>query len=271
MRKPPHILVVIQARMSSSRLPGKIMLPLAGRPLLQRVVERAQHAAVLHSTTIATSTATADDVIEQFAERIGVPCFRGDATDLLDRHYQAGLAMDAEVLVKIPSDCPLIDPKVIDGVIQFYLDRESEFDYVSNLHPESYPYGQDVEVVPMPTLEAAWREATQPEDREHTTRFITNRPWRFRIGNVLWEGGRDLSTAERWTVDYPEDYEFVRSVYEGLCIDENKIFGVEEVLLFLDSHPDIRSINRQHCGKKWYLPNGRAVPSHAQTGLKTRP
>lgn len=248
MSQKPHIVVVVQARMGSTRLPGKVMLPLAGEPLLLRVVERVLHARVPHSTIIATSTQGDDDRIEDLALRMGVACYRGHLTDLLDRHYRAGLLMKGDVVVKIPSDCPLIDPNVIDRVLEFYLSHISEYDYVSNLHPETYPYGQDVEVIPMPVLEVAWKGAAKPHEREHTTPFIWAQPKRFRIGNVKWESGRDLSMAQRWVVDHPQDYELVSAVYDGLYSDHRRTFGIEEILEFLDHHEEVHQLNRHLCG-----------------------
>ncbi len=252
MSELPHIAIVVQARMGSTRLPGKVMLPLAGLPMLARLVERVQRAAVPHRTIIATSTQSDDDEIERLASRIDVPCYRGSTEDLLDRHYRAGLFMKADVVAKIPSDCPLIDPKVIDRVLEFYLAHQSEYDLVSNLHPPSYPDGQDVEVMPLSVLEIAWRETAKPYEREHTTPFIWDQPRRFRIGNVLLESGKDLSMVERWTVDYPEDYELVRTVYDALYKEGHETFGVEEILEFLNTHPEVRALNRHLCGINWY-------------------
>ncbi len=141
MNLKPHIVVVIQAKMSSTRLRGKILLPLAGSPLLVRVVEWVQRARVPHAMIIATSTEKEDDGIEKVARSIDIRCFRGSVTDLLDRHYRAGVMIGADTVVKIPSDCPLIDPMVIDRVLEFYVAHQAEYDFVSNLHPPSYPDG----------------------------------------------------------------------------------------------------------------------------------
>jgi spore coat polysaccharide biosynthesis protein SpsF len=149
--------VVIQARVGSTRLPGKVMMPLAGRPLLFRMIERVLAARTPSDVVVATTADRGDDAIVEIAEAAGVSCVRGHPTDLLDRHYAAGLASRADVVVKIPSDCPLIDPGVIDRVIGYYETRADSADFVSNLHPATYPDGNDVEVVPIGVLEAAWR------------------------------------------------------------------------------------------------------------------
>jgi spore coat polysaccharide biosynthesis protein SpsF len=204
---------------------------------------------------VATTTDSCDDPIEQLCRDLDVAVFRGHPTDLLDRHYLAGLAYGADTVAKIPSDCPLIDPEVVDRVLARF--QVGDCDYVSNLHPPSYPDGNDVEVIGLPALASAWSEATLPMEREHTTPFIWERPERFRIANVLWEAesegrpARDYSLSHRWTLDYPEDYEFIRQVYEALY-PENPEFGVEDILELLESRPDIAAINAGFAGVNWY-------------------
>ncbi|HEX8504626.1 MAG TPA: NTP transferase domain-containing protein, partial [Hymenobacter sp.] len=158
----PKVLTVVQARMGSSRLPGKILLPLAGQPLLVRMVERVQRALLAGTVVVATTTDAADDAVAECCAAHGLACFRGNALDLLDRHYQAARQFGADVVLKIPSDCPLIDPFVIDEVVKFYFDFAERFDFVSNLHPATFPDGNDVEVMPFAALETAWREAKRP-------------------------------------------------------------------------------------------------------------
>src|SRR5262249_9217082 len=155
-----------------------------------------------------------DDEIAQVAERAGLLCYRGHATDLLDRHYQVARLLGASTVVKIPSDCPLIDPRVIDRVLQQHLAGGA--DYTSNLHPQSYPDGNDVEVCSFTALERAWHDARRPLDREPPTPFLWDPPGRFRVTNVVWETGRDLSQSHRVVLDYPEDYRVIYQVYDGL-------------------------------------------------------
>ncbi len=135
-----------------------------------------------------------------------MPCVSGHPTDLLDRHLQAARERGADAVVKIPSDCPLIDPGAIDSVLTVFLAAPERFDYVGNLHPPTWPDGNDVEVVPVAALETAWREADRPFEREHTTPFLWERPERFRLASVVWESGLDFSRSYRLTVDYQEDY-----------------------------------------------------------------
>jgi spore coat polysaccharide biosynthesis protein SpsF len=245
------MVTVIQARRGSSRLPDKVMLPLAGKPLLARMVERVRAVPLTGSVVVATTTLSEDDAIADLCRREGFSCFRGHPTDLLDRHYQAGLRGRADAVVKIPSDCPLIDPKVINRVLTFYVRRPGEFDYVSNLHPATYPDGNDVEVMSWPALTAAWQEAKRNYEREHTTPFIWDHPERFRIGNVIWERGLDYSMTHRWTIDYEEDYRFIKAIYDELH-HKNPLFGVDEILALLKEREDIAAINSKFLGVNWY-------------------
>ena len=205
----PRLLVVLQARMGSTRLPGKILLPLAGAPLLARMIERVRAAQTPFELAVATTWQEEDEPVRALCRELSVACVSGHPTDLLDRHRQAALELGAEVVVKIPSDCPLIDPGVIDRVLDFYIENAGRYDYVSNLHPASFPDGNDVEVLPLAVVETAWREAARPFEREHTTPFVWERPERFRLGNVRCESGRDLAKTHRFTIDYPADYDFI--------------------------------------------------------------
>ena len=255
-----RIVVVVQARTASTRLPGKVLMPLANRPLLHRMLERVLAANTPSAVVVATTRDRADDVIETVAREAGVPCFRGHATDLLDRHYSAGITLRADVVVKIPSDCPLVDPAVIDRVIGYYAAHADDADFVTNLHPPTYPDGNDVEVMPFRVLETAWIEATQEHEREHTTPFIWERHNRFRIHNVAWECGLDCSSTHRWTIDYLEDYQFLAAVYAALWTETRPIFSIADVLSLLDARPDIAALNACHAGKAWYRNRLAAAP-----------
>lgn len=245
-----RVVTVVQARCGSTRLPGKVQLPLGGQTVLERLLERVQRAQLCGAVVLATTPNPEDDRLEVLARRAGVVCYRGHETDLLDRHYQAARRLDARHVVKIPSDCPLIDPAVIDRVLATYLDAGC-FDYVSNLHPATYPDGNDVEVASIAALETAWREATAPADREHTTPFLWQRPERFRIGNVRWETGVDCSASHRLVLDYREDYDVIRLVFDGLH-DADPRFGVSAVVEFLDAHPEVATLNVHRRGDSWY-------------------
>jgi spore coat polysaccharide biosynthesis protein SpsF len=243
------IITIIQTRRGSSRLPDKVLLPLAGKPLFIRQAERVGAAVLAGQVVVATTTDPEDDLIEDICHSEDLACFRGDETDLLDRHYQAALYYGADIVIKIPSDCPLIDPAIIDGTISFYL--EHDFDFVSNLHPPSWPDGNDVEVMSFGVLKEAWENATRPLEREHTTPYIWERPERFRIGNVTMEDGKDFSMTHRFTIDYSEDYEFIRTVFESLY-PTDPLFRVGDILSMLERRPEVYAINSALAGVNWY-------------------
>lgn len=257
------IVVVVQARCGSSRLPNKVLMPLAGAPLLQRMLERVLAAKLPHEIVVATTHAVEDDAIESLATQMKLSCYRGHATDLLDRHYQAAKLHHADVVLKVPSDCPLIDPRCIDEVIETYLADPSAYDYVSNLHPPSYPDGNDVELMPFAILEQAWREAERAIDREHTTPFIWEHPTRFRLRNVAWSTGNDFSDSHRWTIDYAEDYELIRAVYDHLWSRTNPIFPLEAILALIEANPQIAALNANYLGWTWYRRQQAMQPDKA--------
>ncbi len=236
--------------MSSTRLPGKVMLPLLGKPLLIRMIERVISAQHVGDVIIATSTNPDDDEIEKLCVQNNLICFRGHLTDLLDRHYQVAKQFNADAVIKIPSDCPLIDPKVIDKVIEHYVSSD-QFDFVSNLHPATYPDGNDVEIFSFESLECAWKDATKDYEREHTTPFIWEHQDVFSVGNVTWETGYDYSSTHRWTIDFPEDYEFIRKVYDELY-STNPAFSLNDILTLLKQKQEIAEINQRYLGKYWY-------------------
>jgi len=247
----PRVVTVVQARCGSSRLPGKVLAPVLGRPLLWRQLERMQAARLVGEVVVATTTSPRDDRIAALCSQWGVACFRGDEHDLLDRHVQCARAFGADLVVKIPSDCPLIDPAVIDEVLGAALSDPGGADYVSNLHPATWPDGNDVEVMPLAALETAWREADREFEREHTTPFLWERPDRFRLRNVAWRDGRDLAMSHRFTIDYAEDLAFVRAVYSELW-PQDPLFGVDAILELLVRVPEIAALNARYAGVNWY-------------------
>ncbi|MGY6216722.1 cytidylyltransferase domain-containing protein [Methylolobus aquaticus] len=248
------VLIVVQARMTSTRLPGKVLMELGGQPLLLRMLERLQRVRTPHCIVVATTTDAEDDPIERLCFRHGIAVYRGHPTDLLDRHYRAAQALGGGAVAKIPSDCPLIDPVIVDRVLARFAQRDC--DYASNLHPATYPDGNDVEVMGFEALQAAWHEADLPMEREHTTPFIWERPERFRLANLVWQDAQgrampDRSMSHRWTVDYPEDYRLVSAVFDELY-PVNPLFGPSEIVALLDRRPDIAALNARYCGVNWY-------------------
>ncbi|HYM20948.1 MAG TPA: glycosyltransferase family protein [Candidatus Kapabacteria bacterium] len=247
-----NIVIIVQARTGSSRLPGKVLFPLAGEPLLLRMIERVRASELGKNVVVATTIEASDDPIDELCSTYDIPIFRGHPTDLLDRHYKTAKEFGADIVVKIPSDCPLIDAAVIDRVIKYYLTHDGAFDFVSNLHPATYPDGNDVEIMPIEILHTAWLDASKDYEREHTTPFIWEHPEQFRIGNVLWETELDYSMSHRFTIDYPEDYEFIRRVYDELCSSQKPIFSLTDILELLGQQPEILEINAKYAGVNWY-------------------
>ena len=248
---PDKIVIVVQARMSSSRLPGKVMLPVLGESLLYRMIERLKMIRHEAQIVIATSEESGDDIIEHEAPKIGVPCFRGSLNNLLDRHYQVAKQYNADIILKIPSDCPLIDPRIIDQVLDFCFENPDQYDFVSNLHPATFPDGNDVEIMTMTCIEKAWKEATRPLELEHTTPYIWENPEKFRIGNVTWNTGKDYSMSHRFTIDYQADYDFIEAVFEELYPTKPD-FSCEDILELLEKCPGIYQINAGYSGVNWY-------------------
>jgi spore coat polysaccharide biosynthesis protein SpsF len=234
------ILAILQARVSSTRLPGKVLKPILGRPMLLLQIERVRRAQGFDKLLVATSTDPSDDAIQSLCRKNGVDCTRGSLRDVLDRFYQAALPFKPKHVVRLTGDCPLADPEVIDRVIDVHL--KGSFDYTSNALEPTYPDGLDVEVVRFASLAQAWREATLPSHREHVTLYVHQHPERFRIENVRSE--QDLS-ALRWTVDEPADLEVVKRIYEGLY-PKNPEFTTRDILSFLDRHADLKVLNTAH-------------------------
>lgn len=245
------IVAVVQARTGSSRLPGKILLEALGRPLLALMLDRVRAARQLDEVVVATTSLPADDVIRELARRLDVACVSGHPLDLLDRHFQAAQAAQADAVVKIPSDCPLIDPRVIDEVVGVYRREADRYDFVSNLHPATWPDGNDVEVVSRRVLEEAHREAQRGYEREHTTPFVWDHPERYRLGNVIWKTGQDLSASHRLTLDYPEDFQVIARVFAALQRPQQPPFSVEDIVAYLDAHPEVAALNAAYRGSGW--------------------
>ncbi|HHV53121.1 MAG TPA: NTP transferase domain-containing protein [Synergistaceae bacterium] len=228
---------IIQARMGSTRLPGKALKDICGKSMLERVVERVKKTKTIDGLIIATTVREEDDQIVAECEKIGVPVFRGDPEDLLDRYYQCAKRYGVQNVIRITSDCPLIEPEVIDLVVGKFF--EVKPDYASNtLPPRTYPRGLDVEIFSFDALELAWREDKDPAWREHVTPYIYRHPEKFKLHAVT--NDVDYSYM-RWTVDTPEDLVLVRKIYEHF---ENDAFSWHDVIKLLENHPEWLEINK---------------------------
>jgi len=239
-----RIVAIIQARMGSTRLPGKTLEKIAGMTMLERVVRRTAASRLISEVTVATTVSPHDDVIYDASSGIGCRCFRGSEQDVLDRYLRAADEFESEIVVRITSDCPLIDAAVVDRVITAFLDEAP--DYASNTLERTYPRGLDTEVLSRAALERAWREADQPYQREHVTPFIWQQPSLFRLLSVT---DNEDHSRHRWTVDTIDDLRFVRSIYERWPNREEP--GWRDVLHMVDSDPVLASINA-HVSQKTF-------------------
>lgn len=233
----PDVLAILQARTSSSRLPGKALLPILGKPMLALQLERLRRCKQINRLVVATSDDASDDALASLCEAVGVTVYRGDLDDVLARFAGAASAYTPDVIVRLTGDCPLADAGLIDRLIVSFVG--SNLDYLSNCAPATYPDGLDVEVFKYSVLRTAAAEAVLPSHREHVTPFIRKQPERFKVGN--YAADVDLSRM-RWTVDEPEDFEFVRRVYE-LLYPAKPDFNTEDILALLQAHPELSSIN----------------------------
>jgi len=232
-----RVVGILQARMSSKRLPGKVLKMILGRPMLARQLERVARCAALDQLIVATSKEETDDPIESLCQSVSVRCYRGSLDDVLDRFYQCAHSAEASHVVRLTGDCPLADPNLIAELVDFY--REQDADYASNCRPPTLPDGLDAEVFSIAALDAAWRESVDPYEREHVVPFILRRPERFATINWKWKD--DLSDL-RWTVDELEDFEFVTRVYEYL-FHKTPNFDLNDVLMLIQQHPQLKEIN----------------------------
>ncbi len=232
-------IAIIQARIGSTRLPGKVMVDLSGKPMLIRDIERIQKSKLLDDIVIATTIKPADNEIVALCEKMNWNYYRGSEEDVLDRYYNAAKENRAKNVVRITSDCPLIEPTIIDQIIKKFLELESYVDYVSNVFPiRTYPRGLDTEMLSFNCLERCWREDSNPLYREHVTQYIQKNPQFFRINEI--RNDKDLSFM-RWTVDTSEDLEFVRKIYKHFG-ESN--FSWTDILEFLRKNPALMDINR---------------------------
>jgi spore coat polysaccharide biosynthesis protein SpsF len=231
-------LAIIQARMGSSRLPGKVLMDLGGVTVLARVVHRLERSEQISTIVVATTSASADEAIVNECERLQVPCFRGAEDDVLDRYYWAARSYPADAVVRITSDCPLIDPELVDETIRVFKDENA--DYASNVFPRTYPRGLDTEAFTSAALEHAWREARDMYEREHVTPYLYEHPRTFRLASA--RGDVDHSHF-RWTLDTPADLKLLRAVYSRF--DNRDDFNWQDVIALMKREPELVELNSQ--------------------------
>ena len=233
----PKVTAIIQARMASTRLPRKVMKEVLERPLLSYLIERVRCCKGIKNIILATTVNSEDDIIAMFGSNKGIDVFRGSENNVLERYYKAATRFGARHIMRITADCPLIDPELLDKLIEYYFSQN--YDYASNAVAPTLPDGLDAEIFTFKALNYAFHYAVLPSELEHVTPYICNHPEIFKIGSWLYQ--EDLSQL-RWTVDEPEDFEFVRQVIEMLY-PVNRNFRMNDVLELIHKRPDLAQIN----------------------------
>ncbi len=237
----PRVVCIIEARMRSSRLPGKVMLPILGRPMIAHMVDRLREARLIDDIVVATTDHASCDPIVELCEAEGISCFRGSEEDVLARVLGAARAFQADVIVETTGDCPLHDARLIDKAVADFLLGGSEF--VSNIDPYTAPRGTDVRIFTTSALAQVDRISDDPADHEHVSLYFMRRPEQFRHRNVATQLGTD-APRYRLTVDTPEDLALVRTVFEALYPD-NPRFTLVDTLEYLRANPDVAAINAE--------------------------
>jgi spore coat polysaccharide biosynthesis protein SpsF len=247
---------IIQGRMSSTRLPGKILMDIGGEPMLIRVVKRVRRAQSVDQVVVATTDDQSDDPVEVLCKARGVPIYRGSLFDVLDRFYQAALLFQAKTVIRVTADCPLIDPAEIDHVVRAF--EEQQVDFAANRLPppwkRTFPIGLDTEVCQFEALERAWLEAREAHQREHVLPYLYETPGRFKT--VILEHPIDYGDL-RWTVDTVEDLEVVREIYKNFSNQDS--FSWLEVLNLYERHPELHNLNAHVTHNPFNAVDGRAI------------
>ena len=245
------VIAIVQARMGSTRLPGKVLLNLEDETVLEHVVRRVKSSEYVDDVVVATTISKDDLQIVEICAHLGINVYCGSENDVLDRYYQAAKLFEAENIVRITSDCPIIDSKIIDEVISLHL--KTNADYTSNTLNETYPDGEDVEVFTFASLKNVWNNAKLASEREHVTPYIRNNPDIFKHASLEYK--EDLS-QKRWTLDNAEDLEFLRLVYKYLY-SKNSLFDMDDILALIDENPEIEKINQHIIRNEGYLKSQR--------------
>jgi spore coat polysaccharide biosynthesis protein SpsF len=243
-----NVVGIIQARLGSTRLPGKILKKVKGKTLLQHMVERLSHSKYMHKIVIATTTNPIDDALELFAKRNRYLFCRGSESDVLDRFYKAAIHFNADIVVRLCSDCPIIDSYYVDEIIRVFLNNMENISLVCNKMPFTFPDGFDAEVCSFETLETVWKNASTSYEREHVFPFLYFRPEQFPIINVEYKGD-SLFHTHRFTLDYKEDYLCIKEVIENLY-DVKPLFGLGDIIKLTKEKPEILEMNSMHLPDK---------------------
>ena len=238
------IIGIIQARMNSERLPGKVMLDIMGKPMIWHMYNRLKNSKLLTNVVISTGEFENNASICEYAQNQNIPYYSGSELDLIDRLYQTAKKFNASAIVRVTADCPLVDPNIVDNLISEFIQNYDEFDIITNCKTRTFPHGLDVEIYSTNILKKLWQEIKEPQLREWFSLYIEKNPTEFRILNIT--NSIDESSL-RWTVDYPEDFEFIKQIYENLY-NENTVFGMSDVLNLLKIKSDLIQINSKYIG-----------------------
>ena len=230
---------IIQARMGSTRLPGKVMKLLDDKnPSLQYTINQLKNSLNLNKIIVATTELKEDDIIEKTSKDNKIDCFRGNSENVLDRFYECAKEFQLKVIIRITADCPLIDPKIVDSIIEIF--NSGKFDYVHNMEPRTFPDGLDIEVFTFKILEEAQKNAKLPSEKEHVTPYFRNNKDKFKIKNVINEKNMSF---HRWTLDYQEDLDLIRNIVSQI---KNRPILMNDIINLFNHKPDIFKINKKY-------------------------
>ncbi len=228
---------IIQARMGSSRLPGKVMMNIEDdKPVLYFVINQLQHCTSFDKIIVATTVLPEDDIIFEYCSLLGIDCFRGSSQNVLDRYYQCATKFSLSTIVRIPSDKPLIDPTIVDDVVEKF--KANSYDYITNFLPSTVPSGTEVEIFSFQALKTAWENAELPSEKEHVTPYIYNHREKFKVFNVSYH--KDLSHF-RWAVDRNEDIILVRNIVANIS---KRPILTEDIIDLFNRQPKLLDINK---------------------------
>lgn len=233
-------MAIIQARFGSTRLPGKVLNEISGKPMLWHMINRLRRCKNIDTIVLATSELKNNDVIEKFSKENDIPIFRGREEDVLSRYYYAARQFNADIIVRLTGDCPLIDPKIVDKIVLSHIN--SSVDYTSNVVKRTFPRGLDVEVINFQTLKKTFEAASEKDQREHVTLYLLENPDIFKLKSIEARG-KIRRPDIRITVDTPEDLRFIRKIFSNLY-KKNEIFYIEDVINLLNQKPELMEINK---------------------------
>ncbi len=242
------VAAIVQARMGSTRLQGKILKEISHKPMLWHIVDRLSHSKIIDEIIVATTNLPEDDLVQEFCERNNILFYRGSSEDVLSRYYEAANKFKTDIVIRITSDCPVIDPLIVDNMLEYFFTENqlSALDYLSNVLPRTFPRGLDTEIISFNSLARSYNEATLQLEREHVTPYIYNHPEKFSIKYFVNEKNYSF---HRWTVDTEKDFRLIEEIYKELY-GKKELFLFEDILKLFDARPELIGINQDVEQKK---------------------